>query len=282
MSHSEQSDTPAPRPGSVLLKAKHLEGVLFFQDSSKAHNPSLPFRSRTTSTLQHVAGNRTPPPVLPKPRLDKPGKGGLTQNCVEPIARKSPADGLLQSPLKILMKPSKSSIALSSAQTEVTQPVSGNLSLATAKLKSDKERLQLTQRNGHSKSHTRTSASLQSPPKLPPKPTTTTIVSRFPTKENMKFSSQAKSTGDCKKKSLAHVAGKGIRKLFHKIKPRDLMRSLLGKQLTYLLFVLQLCTKVLVLQHLTQAFRSGFCGEKNSRTKPKFNVTDATMHVLVP
>ena len=235
MSHSEQSDTPVPRPGSVLLIAEQLEGVLFRQDSSKAHNPNLHLRSRTTSTLQHVAGNRTPPPVSPKPRLNKPGKAGLIQSCIEPKSSKSPAraDGLLQCPPKILMKPSKSSIALSSSQTEVSEPVSGNLSLATGKQKSDKERLQLTQRDSHSKSHTRTSASLQSPPKLPPKPTTTTIVSRFPTKENIKFSSQAKSTGDCQNRSLAHVAGKEIRKLFHKIKPRDLMQRLLGKQLAY-------------------------------------------------
>ena len=235
MSDSEQSDTPLPRSGSVLLKAKHLETVLSFHDSSKAHNPNL--RSRTASTLPHVASNRKPPPVLPKPRLDKHGKAGLTESCID-ITGTSPtrADGLPQCPPKTPMKPSKSSIACSSSQAEVTEPLSGNVLLASDKLQSDKEGLQ---RNSHSKSQTRISASFQSPPKLLPKPT----ISRFHAKENrtdVKLSSQTKSAGDWK--SRARVAGEEIRKLFHKIKPRDLMRSLLSKLFTFCIPIVYIST----------------------------------------
>ena len=217
MSHLEPSDTtkdgfpqfPQHRRGSVRMRAQQLEGSLVLQTPSTAPSSNPHLRSYASGTLQRVAGNRTPPPVSPKPKTDKQRRELLTQSCIEPL-RGSPvtagAYGSSQSPPS---NPLKVSATTPQLLAGVTEP---NLSLKAGKVGSDKEKLPPTQSTGKNESPLRTNASLQRPPKPPP------------TKPK-----PPKRTDNRKKASLASIAGKGIRKLFHNINPRDLMLKLLGK-----------------------------------------------------
>ena len=238
MSHSEPRDTtedgvpqfPQRGQGNVRMRAQQLEGSLVFSPSTvPSSNPHL--RSYTTSTLPRVAGHRTPPPVSPKPKADKQRRELLTQSCIEPL-RGSPV--IARSPQSPPSNPLKVSATTPQLVAEVTEPNYRNLSLKVGKAGSDKEKLPLTQSIGNNESPLRTNALLRRPPKPPTKPKPPRPTPKSPAKFNgktskEKFSLQANVAGNRNKESLAYIAGKGIRKLFHNINPRDLMLKLLGK-----------------------------------------------------
>ena len=186
------------------------------------------------------AGHRTPPPVSPKPKTERERqRRELTQSCIEPLTSlggnlvAARADGSPQSP------PSNPLKSATAPKLLVTEPNYGNLSLKAIRVQSDKKKLPLTQSIGNNGSPIRTSALVQRPPKPQTKPKPRKPTPKSPAKfngktSNEKFSSQANVTGSTRKTSLAHIAGKGIRKLFHNINPRGFMLKLLGKLSTYI------------------------------------------------
>ena len=237
MSHSEPSDTtedgvpqfPQRGQGNVRMRAQQLESSLVFSQSTvPSSNPHL--RSYATSTLPRVAGHRTQPPVSPRPKADKQRRELLTQSCIEPL-RGSPV--IARSPQSPRSNPLKDSATTPQLLAGVTEPNYGNLSLKAGKAGSDKENLPLTQSIGNNESPLRTNASLWCPPKPPTKPKPPRPTPKPPAKFNGKTSREKSflqaNVGYRKKESLAYIAGKGIRKLFHNINPRDLMLKLLGK-----------------------------------------------------
>ena len=239
MSHSETSDAtkdgvpqfPQHRQGNVRMRAQQLEGSLVLQTPSTAPSSNPHLRSCATGTLPRVAGHRTPPPVSPKPKTDKQRRELLTQSCIEPLSG-SPVTA--RSPQSPPSNPLKVSATTPQLLAGVTEPNYGNLSLKAGEAGPDKEKLPLTQSIGNNESPLRTNASLRHPPKPPTKSKPPRPTPKSPAKFNgktskEKFSQQANVAGNHKKESLAYIAGKGIRKLFHNINPRDLMLKLLGK-----------------------------------------------------
>ena len=219
MSHSETSDAtkdgvpqfPQHRQGNVRMRAQQLEGSLVLQTPSTAPSSNPHLRSHATGTLPRVAGHRMPPPVSPKPKTDKQKRELLTQSCIEPLRGNPVTARAYRSPQSPPSNPRKVSATTPKLLAGVTEPNYGNLSLKAGKVGSDKGKLPPTQYMGINESSLRTNASPQRPPKPPTKP------------------KPPKPTDNHKKASLAYIAGKGIRKLFHNINPRDLMLKLLGK-----------------------------------------------------